>query len=211
MPRTGLTLDNIRISLDQKELIAIDRHVPPGRILTVMGASGSGKTSLLNMVAGFLDPKFKATGRIILGGKDITCLPPQDRHVGLMFQRPLLFPHMSVVENLMFAVPAGIKGRRARAALAEKSLKDVSLDGMGERDPATLSGGQQTRVALMRLLLADPKALLLDEPFSSLDQELRAEIRSLVFGMARERALPVLLVTHDPDDAVAADDHLFKL
>lgn len=211
-PSTGLILDQVAIDLGPRRLLSLDLKVEPGDVLTVMGDSGSGKSSLLDFLAGFLSPAFTATGRILLEGNDITDLPPQARHIGLMFQAPLLFPHMSVAQNLMFGLPQerGLS-RDRRRELAMKALDEVGLAGFGDRDPATLSGGQQTRVALMRLLLAEPKALLLDEPFSSLDQSRRADIRQLVFAMAREKKLPVLLVTHDPDDAAAAGGEIVQL
>ena len=207
----GLTLDKVEIALDGATLIKVSASIAPGKVLTLMGESGSGKSSLLDYVAGFLKPAFTASGRILLDGKEITCLPPQDRHVGLMFQSPLLFSHMSVGQNLMFALPPEIRGRRERLGAAEAALKAVGLDGYANRDPATLSGGQQTRVALTRMMLAKPKAMLLDEPFSSLDQQRRAEIRDLVFTTAREKKLPVLLVTHDQEDAEAAEGEIIRL
>jgi putative thiamine transport system ATP-binding protein len=169
-----------------------------------MGESGSGKSSLLDFIAGFLRPDFQASGKILLDGRDLTPLLPQQRHIGLMFQSPLLFPHMSVLQNLMFAIPSSVRKRSIRRDMAQQALDDAGLSGFGSRDPATLSGGQQTRVALMRTLLAEPHALLLDEPFSSLDKARRADIRALVFEAAREKGLPVLLVTHDEEDAAAA-------
>lgn len=211
-PSAGLILDQITIDLGPRRLLSLDLHVDPGNVLTVMGDSGSGKSTLLDFLAGFLNPAFTATGRILLDGRDITDLPPQARHIGLMFQAPLLFPHMSVAQNLMFGLPQEKElNRERRRELALNALEEVGLAGFGDRDPATLSGGQQTRVALMRLLLADPRALLLDEPFSSLDQSRRTDIRQLVFAMAREKKLPVLLVTHDPDDAEAAGGDVVRL
>ncbi|WP_417675358.1 ATP-binding cassette domain-containing protein [Roseibium sp.] len=209
---SGLTLDQVEIDLGTRRLVTLDRRIGPGEVLTVMGDSGSGKSSLLDFIAGFLDPAFRARGRIWLDGTEITSLPPQERKVGLMFQAPLLFPHMSVGENLLFGLDR-IKdqGREQRRVLAEDALSDVGLAGFFGRDPATLSGGQQTRIALMRLLLAEPGALLLDEPFSSLDQSRRSDLRNLVFSKAREKGLPVLLVTHDPDDADAAGGDVIRL
>jgi putative thiamine transport system ATP-binding protein len=201
---SGLRLQNVAIRLDGLLLLDIDCHILPGTVLTIMGESGSGKSSLLNFIAGYLKPDFEAEGRVILDGEDLTERSAQERHIGLMFQSPLLFPHMSVLQNLMFAIPASVKGRAVRRNVAEQALEDVGLAGFGTRDPATLSGGQQTRVALMRTLLSEPRALLLDEPFSSLDQTRRADIRDLVFELARKNGLPVLLVTHDHEDAVAA-------
>ncbi|MES0809921.1 ATP-binding cassette domain-containing protein [Roseibium sp. SCPC15] len=203
-PLSGLVLEHVAIRLDGKLLLEIDCHIQPGKILTIMGESGSGKSSLLDFIAGFLRPVFEAKGRVFLNGQNLTTMPAQDRHIGLMFQSPLLFPHMSVLQNLMFAIPHHIKGRSIRREMAEQALTDVGLTGFSARDPATLSGGQQTRVALMRTLLADPKALLLDEPFSSLDQTRRADVRELVFQLAKKNNLPALLVTHDAEDARAA-------
>ena len=161
-------------------------------------------------LAGFLPPGFTAGGRVLLGGSDITALPAHARRMGLLFQDDLLFPHMSVVENLMFAVPQGVsRAERRRRAVA--ALGDVSLEGMEGRDPATLSGGQRARVALMRVLLSQPRALLLDEPFARLDMALRDQIRALVFSKARERRLPTLLVTHDVRDAEAAGGPVITL
>ncbi|WP_309086369.1 ATP-binding cassette domain-containing protein [Chelativorans sp.] len=192
-------------------LVELTHHVPPGEVLTVMGPSGSGKSSLLAYLAGFLDPAFTASGRALVDGIEITALPAEERLAGMLFQDPLLFPHMSVAGNLMFAVPQGIKGRTERRRRADIALGDVDLDGMADRDPATLSGGQKARVALARVLLSQPRMLLLDEPFSKLDMELRQQMRLLVFGKARERGLPVLLVTHDEADADAAGGEIVRI
>jgi len=200
----GLILNEVAIRLNGLTLLEIDCRVPPGTILTVMGESGSGKSSLLDFIGGFLRPDFDAKGRVLLDGRNLTNLPAQERKIGLMFQSPLLFPHMSVSQNLLFAIPAEIRDTEQRQQIAERALEDVGLAGFGPRDPGTHSGGQQTRVALMRTLLAEPEALLLDEPFSSLDQSRRADIRNLVFRLASEKNLPVLLVTHDREDAEAA-------
>ena len=201
---TGLILQTVALHLGGTLLLEIDCRIDPGTVLTVMGESGSGKSSLLDFIAGFLRPDFKASGKVLLDGRDLTPLPAQERHIGLMFQSPLLFPHMSVLQNLMFAIPATVRKKSLRQDMAQQALDDAGLSGFGSRDPATLSGGQQTRVALMRTLLAEPHALLLDEPFSSLDKARRADIRTQVFDAAREKRLPVLLVTHDEEDAVAA-------
>lgn len=202
--RKGLLLDDIRISLNGAPLLAISHTVAPGDVLTVMGPSGSGKSTLLAFIGGFLDPAFSASGRVFIDGEDITRTESEDRHVGILFQDPLLFPHMTVGGNLTFAIPSSIQGRAARRALAEQALDGVDLAGFGERDPDTLSGGQKARVALARVLIAEPRALLLDEPFSKLDAALRQQMRELVFTKARETGLPTLLVTHDEADAKAA-------
>ena len=199
-----LVLDGVTVTLDGAALIAgLDLAVAPGEIVTVMGPSGSGKSTLLAWLCGAVDPAFRIAGRATLDGADITGLPPEARRVGILFQDDLLFPHLSVGGNLAFGLPPGLD-RRERAARIEAALEEAELPGFADRDPGTLSGGQRARIALMRTLLAAPKALLLDEPFSRLDAALRDRIRLFVFGHATERGLPVLLVTHDPDDAHAA-------
>ena len=178
--------------------------VAPGGVLTIMGPSGSGKSTLLAYVGGFLDPAFQASGTVLIGGEDMTGKTPQQRHAGILFQDPLLFPHMSVGQNLLFAIPSGDRRFSERKAKADRMLLRMDLEGLFDHDPARLSGGQKARVALARTLLSQPRALLLDEPFSKLDVALREQMRELVFAHARERMLPVILVTHDPADAAAA-------
>ncbi len=204
----GLTLSDIQISKGGQPLLALDTHVPPGEVLTVMGPSGIGKSTLLSMVIGTLPRAFKATGRVLLDGRDITNLRPEARHVGILFQDDLLFPHLCVGDNLAFGLAPGVKDRRARI---EAALQEIGLEGFAARDPATLSGGQKARVALMRMLLSEPCALLLDEPFSRLDTERRGQVRRLVFDVAKRRGLPVLMVTHDAEDAKAAQGRVIQL
>ncbi|MCB1426655.1 MAG: ATP-binding cassette domain-containing protein [Zhengella sp.] len=206
-----LTLDNVRISLAGKPLLAVSARVEPGGVLTVMGPSGSGKSTLLAYVSGFLDPVFDASGRVLSADVDITALPPEERHAGILFQDPLLFPHMSVAQNLLFAIPESVCGRAARRRQAEAALAQTGLEGFGNRHPDTLSGGQKARVALARVLLSAPRMLLLDEPFSKLDADLRGQMRELVFSTARASGLPVVLVTHDAADAEAAGGVVVKV
>ncbi len=203
-----LHLDRIAIRLGGTLLLAVDAEVPPGEVLAIMGPSGSGKSTLLAFLTGTLPPAFAATGRLRLGGRDLTDLPPHARNLGILFQDDLLFPHLSVAGNLGFGLLPGPRAaRRQRIAAA---LAEVGLDGFGPRDPATLSGGQRARVALMRTLLADPSALLLDEPFSGLDVALRDRTREMTFRTARLRGLPIVLVTHDPADAEAAGGRIVQ-
>lgn len=207
-----LTLDDLIITLDGRTLITLSAQVSPGSVLTVMGPSGSGKSTLLHALAGSLAPVFTLSGAARLGDTDLLSLPAETRHMGLLFQDPLLFPHLSVCGNVMLAIPRHVsKDRRKRQALAEAALDAIGLAGYGSRDPATLSGGQAARVALQRTLLSQPRALLLDEPFSKLDAALRQDMRALVFDHARARNLPVILVTHDPADAQAAGGEVFTL
>lgn len=207
----GLFLDSVTISLDGREIVSLTRHVEPGAVLTVMGPSGAGKSTLLAFIGGFLDPVFKASGRAFVGRTEITALNPEDRHAGILFQDPLLFPHMSVGGNLLFALPHGLKQHGERRRRMAEALEGVGLAGSEARDPATLSGGQKARVALARVLVAAPRMLLLDEPFSKLDAALRQQMRELVFAKAREMNLPVLLVTHDEADAKAAGGDIVQI
>ncbi|MDE9451662.1 ATP-binding cassette domain-containing protein [Aliiroseovarius sp. Z3] len=206
----GLRLEQVKITRDGKPLLSIDTHVAPGEVLTVMGPSGVGKSTLLSAIIGTLSQEFALSGQIILNGRDLSGLPPDERCVGILFQDALLFPHLSVGANLAFGLAQG-GTRAARRAKIDAGLAEVGLTGFASRDPATLSGGQRARVALMRMLLSEPHALLLDEPFSGLDAELRGQVRQLVFDHARARGLPVLLVTHDQADADAADGPVVTL
>ncbi|PLX38128.1 MAG: ABC transporter ATP-binding protein [Hyphomicrobiales bacterium] len=207
----GLVLDDVAVDLRGRELLRVSLKVRPGEIATVMGPSGSGKSTLLAAIGGFLEPTFSMSGRVTLRGADVTALAPHARHIGILFQDDLLFPHLSVGDNVAFALPADIRGTAARRQRAAAALAEVGLDGMGSRDPATLSGGQRARVALVRVLVSEPNALLLDEPFSKLDTDLREQIRLLVFAEAQRLGLPTLLVTHDADDARAAAGSIVRL
>jgi putative thiamine transport system ATP-binding protein len=208
----ALALRDVTIGLGAEVLVdRLSLEIAPGEVVTVMGPSGAGKSSLLAFVCGTLDPAFSATGTVAVAGEAIERLPPQARRVGILFQDDLLFPHLSVGGNLAFGLSPDIRGRAARAARVEEALVEAELAGFAERDPASLSGGQRARVALMRTLLAAPRALLLDEPFSKLDADLRGRVRRFVFEHARLRGLPMLLVTHDPDDAAAAGGRILSL
>lgn len=204
----ALVLEKVSIRLAGRELLRVDATVPPGEVLTIMGPSGSGKSTLLAFVAGFLDSAFVAQGKVHLGQRDVLSLPAERRGIGLLFQDPMLFPHLSVAGNLRFGLPHRANDKRQQVAQA---LEQVGLAGFEARDPATLSGGQQARVALMRLLLSKPRAVLLDEPFSKLDTALRQDMRTLVFGQLRAAGLPTLLVTHDEADANAAGGPIIVL
>jgi putative thiamine transport system ATP-binding protein len=201
----GLRLIRISLRVGGNDLLSgLDLEVGPGAVTTVMGPSGCGKSSLLSYLCGTLEPAFEASGEVWLDGVAIHELPPERRRVGILFQDDLLFPHLSVGENLAFALPPTVRGRRERSARIEAALREADLAGFARRDPATLSGGQRARVALMRTLLAEPRTLLLDEPFGKLDRALRDRFRAFVFEHARAAGLPTLLVTHDEADANAA-------
>ena len=195
----ALELQKVSISVGGRALLrGLTARVAPGDVLAVMGASGSGKSSLLAWIAGTLDAPFEASGELRLDGAALAGAPIQQRRIGLLFQDDLLFPHMSVRDNLLFALPAG--DRAQRIAAADAALSDAGLADFGDRLPSSLSGGQRSRVSLLRALLAQPRALLLDEPFSKLDAALRAQMREFTFTTLRERRVPVVLVTHDEAD-----------
>ena len=202
----SLILENISISLKRgKKLIdGLSINVAKGEIFTVMGPSGTGKSTLLDAVGGNLSKNFDLKGKVMLNNKDLLLLPPEKRNVGVLYQDAILFPHLSVGENLAFGLKDKKQGRVMRRAEINEALWQAGLDGFYDRDPATLSGGQRSRAALMRTLLSEPEALLLDEPFSKLDLDMREEIRSFVFSSIYKRDIPALMVTHDPSDAAAA-------
>ncbi|MBA4785034.1 MAG: ATP-binding cassette domain-containing protein, partial [Rhizobiales bacterium] len=148
--RPGLSLSSIVIRLDGKRLIDLSATVLPGEVLTVMGPSGSGKSTLLSFIGGFLDPAFQAEGEVSIDGTNLLDLPPEARRAGILFQDPLLFPHMSVGANVAFAIPADVSGRKQRRRIGSAILAEMDLQGFEARDPATLSGGQKVRVALAK-------------------------------------------------------------
>ncbi|MFM1925690.1 MAG: Sulfate/thiosulfate import ATP-binding protein CysA [Pseudomonadota bacterium] len=210
MNRT-LQVDIERLGTAHQTLVqGLRLSVPAGEIMTLMGPSGSGKSAVLSAIAGTLGQvsegllPLQFVGRVQLGLCDVTQWPTSQRGIGLVFQDALLFPHMSVAENLLFAVPLGLP-KPERQARVQQALQEADLAGMGPRDPSTLSGGQRARVALLRALLAEPKALLLDEPFSQLDAPLRAQLRPWVFAHVRKRQIPAVLVTHDAQDVADPD------
>ncbi|MCU0602235.1 MAG: ATP-binding cassette domain-containing protein [Desulfobacterales bacterium] len=211
-PRAGLELKRVRIALNGTELIPeTSLTVRPGEVVTVMGPSGSGKSSLLAYLCGTLAREFQADGEVWIDGVEVTRFPVERRRIGILFQDDLLFPHMTVGENLLFAIPRSVKSRRQRRDRMRQALAEAGLAGTEARDPATLSGGQRARVALLRTLLARPHAVLLDEPFSSLDEELKASIRSFVFDHVRAQGLPTLMVTHAAEDAQAAGGPVMRV
>lgn len=198
-----LQVRNLTLTLAGQPLLrAVNFVVPPGEIVTLMGPSGCGKSTLFAWMVGALDGAFRAQGELWLNDKRTDTLPTEKRRIGILFQDALLFDHLSVGQNLRLALPANVT-RDARQMRVEQALEHAELSGFYARDPATLSGGQRARVALLRALLAQPDALLLDEPFSRLDQQLRGSFRQWVFSELRQQHIPVVQVTHDPDDVPA--------
>jgi putative thiamine transport system ATP-binding protein len=204
-----LLLENISLTIGDVLLIkSFTISIEAGEIVTLMGPSGCGKSSLLAYIAGDLSPPMYGNGHVTLDGVDLIYLPAEQRQVGRLFQDDLLFPHLTVGENLLFGVGRGNLGKRRHQV--SEALASAQLEGFEDRDPATLSNGQRARVALFRALMAKPKAMLLDEPFSKLDAELRHSVRNYVFAHLRERNIPTLLVTHDREDA-PADGRVFRI
>ena len=203
-----LEIKNLRISIGGRTLLSMDKHIHPSEILTIMGPSGSGKSTLLACLIGQLDDVFSFDGYIRLNGKDITHTPTEQRNIGMMFQQPLLFPHMTVGENIEFG---RAKRRKNDSQSIDKMLDSVGLAHMASRYPHTLSGGQQSRAALLRLLASEPDAVLLDEPFSSLDDANKQSTRSFIVNKLREQNVPVILVTHDESDALAVASKIVRL
>ena len=196
----SLELEKVSI-LKQNSAIfdPVNLVIRPGEITTIMGPSGCGKSTLLSAVSGSLDAVFTLKGSIRLYGQDMASLPMEERNIGILFQDDLLFPHMDIGSNLAFAIKEKIS-RAQRKTIIDKALKIAGLKGFEKRDPSSLSGGQKARISLLRSLLAKPCALLLDEPFSKLDQTLKAKIRPFVFSQIKKMNIPALLVSHDPMD-----------
>ena len=196
----GLIIRNLTVSIGGEALFApLSLHVRPGDVVAVTGRSGVGKSTLLSAICGTLDPRFGIGGDILVNGRSVRGMAAEMRRVGILFQDDLLFPHMTVGENLGFGLPAGLRRVERRTRIRE-ALTEADLEGFENRDPATLSGGQRARVGCLRALLAQPSVLLLDEPFSALDPDSRARFRQFVFQTTGRRGLPVLLVTHDVGD-----------
>jgi putative thiamine transport system ATP-binding protein len=197
----SLVLDSIEISLNGVPLFApLSLNVEPGTITTIMGPSGCGKSTLLASICGMLDPGFSFRGTITLNNRLLNDIDMEHRNVGILFQDDLLFPHLDVFGNMAFGLPARM-GRSKKRERVAQSLAAAGLDGFESRDIATLSGGQKARVSLLRALLAEPEAILLDEPFSKLDDNLRDSIKEFVFEQIGRLNIPALLVTHDRRDS----------
>lgn len=186
----------------------ISFEVKKGTLTTILGPSGCGKTTVLRMIAGLESP---TSGQIMVAGKDVTTLGPADRNVSMMFQSYALFPHMNVVENVMYGLKMSGVAKDAARARASEALKNVGLVAYDERLPSELSGGQQQRVALARSLVLEPAVLLFDEPLSNLDARLRREMREEIRSLQQRLSLTVAYVTHDQSEALAVSDQIIVM
>ena len=183
----------------------IDLCVAAGEFVTLLGPSGCGKTTTLNLIAGFLPPD---AGAIVLGGRDISAMPPFKRDLGVVFQDYALFPHMSVADNIAFGLRMRGQDRNAIAHAVQEALALVQLEGMSARRPHQLSGGQRQRVALARALAIRPRMLLLDEPLSNLDLKLREDMRLEIMRLQRKLGIATIFVTHDQGEALVMSDRI---
>lgn len=183
----------------------INLTINNGELLAVIGSSGSGKTTLLNLIAGFLTAK---SGHIFIDDTDITHLPVRDRQLGVVFQSYALFPHMTIWENVAYPLKVRNVEKGKRRTMAFDALERVGLKGFGDRKPTTLSGGQQQRVALARALVFAPKVLLLDEPLSALDANMRSDMRDEILRLQREFNIATVHITHDQEEALSMADRV---
>lgn len=207
MPTPRLALDRIgRIYGGAAVVSDISLDIAEGEVLCLLGPSGCGKSTTLRIAAGV---ERQSAGRVLLDGAPISDetrhVPPERRSVGLMFQDFALFPHLDIVENIAFGLKTP---KRERAAVAQQLLGRVGLGGAGEKYPHMLSGGEQQRVALARALAPNPRVMLMDEPFSSLDNRLRNEVRDQALGLLKAEGAAVLLVTHEPEEAMRMADRI---
>ncbi|MFC1665601.1 ABC transporter ATP-binding protein [Pseudomonadota bacterium] len=205
----GVKIENLSLSFADTEVLnGVNLEIQPGELFTFLGPSGSGKSTLLRAVAGF-GPK--PTGRILIGDQDVISLPPWNRNVGMVFQSYALWPHMTVRKNVAF----GLEERKIPAkdipGRVEAALELVGLLEFAERRPSQLSGGQQQRVALARTVVVEPRVLLLDEPLSNLDANLRVEMRREILDLQRKLSLTTIFVTHDQEEANTISDRMAVL
>ncbi len=187
---------------------AVDLVIEPGTLVTLLGPAGCGKTTTLRMVAGLEAP---TSGRVFIGGRDVTLLPPNERDVSMVFQSYALFPHMTVMENVSYGLRESNLSREAQRAKAREGLDLVGLTGFDERLPSELSGGQQQRVAVARALVLEPQVLLFDEPLSNLDAKLRRKMREDIREIQLKLGLTSVYVTHDQEEALAVSDKIIVM
>ncbi|RXJ74082.1 ABC transporter ATP-binding protein [Veronia nyctiphanis] len=198
-----LSVRNLTINTDRLTLLEnFSFTVENGDVLSVMGPSGCGKSTLLSAIAGHLAPEFTCQGEIHINSKNVVSLSAEKRHIGILFQEDLLFPHLNVWQNLAFGLSSALSAKEKKQK-AMATLSEINLSEIAEKMPDQISGGQRARISLMRTLLSAPSALLLDEPFSKLDKPLRRAFREFVFNQIAQRQIAAVMVTHDEDDVPA--------
>jgi iron(III) transport system ATP-binding protein len=205
----SVKIENLSLSYGETEVLkGIDLTIEPGEFFAFLGPSGSGKSTLLRAIAGFGPAP---GGRILIGGDDVTSLPPWKRNVGMVFQSYALWPHMTVGKNVAFGLEERKLPKREIAERVEAALDLVGLTEFADRRPSQLSGGQQQRVALARTIVIEPRVLLLDEPLSNLDANLRIQMRREILELQRKLSLTTIFVTHDQEEANTTSDRIAVL
>ncbi|HYC38517.1 MAG TPA: ABC transporter ATP-binding protein [Usitatibacter sp.] len=209
MEKVKVEARNIELSYGTTKVLRdISLTVEPGEFFALLGPSGSGKSTLLRLIAGFNQHQ---SGQLLVGGRDMTGIPPWKRNVGMVFQNYALWPHMTVLENVAFGLQERRLPRAEVRSRAEAALEMVGLTGFGARRPNQLSGGQQQRVALARTLAIEPQVLLLDEPLSNLDAKLRVSMRREILRLHRRLGVTTIFVTHDQEEAMTICDRIAVL
>ncbi|CAM2916337.1 ABC transporter ATP-binding protein [Paenibacillus sediminis] len=204
-----VTIENINKSFnDQQVLHNLNLAFEEGEFVTLLGPSGCGKSTLLRILAGLTTPE---AGIIKIDGKDVTNVKPKDRKVGMVFQSYALFPNMTVEENIAFGLKMQKMNKEVIAKKVSRMIELVELKGKEKAYPRELSGGQQQRVALARSLVTEPKVLLLDEPLSALDAQIRKNLQKLLRSLQQELNMTTVLVTHDQEEAMAVSDRIYIL
>jgi putative spermidine/putrescine transport system ATP-binding protein len=204
-----LVVDGVRVRYGDLEVLSgISLDVEAGSFVALLGSSGCGKTTLLRVISGFIAPD---RGRVALAGKDITSVPPERRNTAMVFQSYALWPHMSVFQNMAYGLRLRGHSRREIASKIDGLLALLHLDGLGARNVTQLSGGQRQRVALGRALAVDPDVLLLDEPLSNLDAQIRAELRVEIRAVQSRLGITAIHVTHDREEAMVLADRIVVL
>ena len=205
-----LELNNVshRYGRGQPALRGLSLAVEPGELVALLGPSGCGKTTALKILAGLLSP---TSGNVLVEGESVLGTPPEKRRAAMVFQKSLLFPHMDVAANVGFGLRMRGEDREDSGRHIQEALKQVQMEGFADRRPGELSGGQQQRVALARALVTEPRLLLLDEPLSALDANLRGEMRELIKRLQRDGDYTTVFVTHDQEEAVVLADRIALL
>ena len=206
VPQEFLRIENLVKSFGTNTVVkGVNLNFNRGEFITLLGPSGCGKTTILRMVAGFERP---TSGNILVEGKDITPLAPNQRKIGMVFQAYALFPNMNVEDNVAFGLKIANMPVDQRRTRVEEMLKLIGLSGFGKRFPFEMSGGQQQRVALARALAPKPRMLLLDEPLSALDAKIRVSLRQEIRSIQRELGITTIFVTHDQEEALSISDRI---